>query len=164
MGRLDHPQSQRARHDLEGRLPIDGRREPAEPVYDPPVDREEPLALRRQEGIQASHLKRPWPLLLQLRRDARLARTARAVQDDACCCHSARMPHHRLHVDPAAAPALTGTQPGTGQEATARPRHERCKTSRAYQGSSEAAPSSLTWHKGTVSAPKGTATRGCEWV
>src|SRR5215472_2773536 len=91
-GRLDHPQSQRARHDVEGRLPIDGRGNPAEPVHDPPVDREEPLALRRQEGIQAGHLKRPWPLLLQHRRDARLARTTRAVQNDARCCHSARMP------------------------------------------------------------------------
>jgi hypothetical protein len=59
MARLDHSESQQAGHNVEGRPPIDGRWDPAEPIGDAPADREESLALRRQEGINAAHLKGP---------------------------------------------------------------------------------------------------------
>src|SRR5215472_14171805 len=94
MARLDHPQSQRTGHPFEGRLPVNGHRDPAEPGHHAPVDREEPFALRRQEGVNASYLKGPRPKLLQRRRDARLARTACAVQDNAGCRHPVRMPQN----------------------------------------------------------------------
>jgi hypothetical protein len=63
----DHAKADRAYDNVEGMLPVYRGRDPAEAVHVAPVQGKELLALRRQEGVDARYLQRPWPEVLESR-------------------------------------------------------------------------------------------------
>ena len=63
------------------------------PSVQGPIDREEAIALRRQECVNPRRLQRPRPPLLKRGGDAGLARATRAIEHDASRRHRSRIPH-----------------------------------------------------------------------
>src|SRR3954452_17076958 len=96
MDRPDHSEAEFPGHDVVGGHAVDGCRNPADPVSQGPIDREEALALRRQERVNPRRLQRPRPPLLKRGGDAGLARATRAIENDASCRHRSRIPQIRL--------------------------------------------------------------------